>query len=465
MQSVENMTSVFEPSGKPFTLNVPNILLDVTALSNVSLMDFKRTFNKDLAFEVSITSGVFQKLLRHSNVTVTNMVLRKLSRILPNNYGDTIESSDHSIGRHILINTITTRNINVREVAIEMVFTNDEHNTTAGQLGQCVFWNYTLFDGNGGWSSEGCQSFPEASRTVCRCDHLTSFSLLMSDSSTLEDYLKLISYIGVVTSIICLIIFLIIQIVEWKRKVTNTISFFHHTSMLNIALSLLIADVWFLASAFVPKKHTNMVCISATFMKHLFYLAMFFWTLFQGLILLHQMVFVFHPLSRCSVTPVMVVIGYICPLVIALVTLVIYYPSQSYIKEGTCFLNEENGALHAFSVPLLLIVLVNVFIVALVVWKLRRPSLSEGPDGEDKKALISMLKALLILTAVFGLTWMIGIITMITDVPKFFYYVFDVISFQGLFILIIGCLLDQKVRLVVCAASADFNTRTKKLHY
>ena len=44
----------------------------------------------------------------------------------------------------------------------------------------CVFWDPTLDDGFGNWSTEGCQLHIEASsKTFCECNHLTSFALLM----------------------------------------------------------------------------------------------------------------------------------------------------------------------------------------------------------------------------------------------------------------------------------------------
>ncbi|MEE6473545.1 hypothetical protein FKM82_010074, partial [Ascaphus truei] len=449
MQSIENVTRLLEPGGKSFNLTEPNVELDVIVLSNSTVMDYNKTFNTTPRAEVYMQSAMLQKLVELGNVTVTSMVIKKLASILPINLGEDLEGADYTIKSLILINTIMSNNDSVRQAGVDMIFGHtDELNDTNKGTAQCVFWNYSLFEGVGGWSTEGCHSFPEGTSTMCRCEHLTSFSVLMSISSLLEDFsLDLLSQFGVITSIICLIVCIIIYICEWKSVVKNKISFFRHTAMINIALSLLIADLWFLASSFMNKNHTSKMCIAAAFFKHLFYLAMFFWMLFQGLLLFHQLVFVFHQLSKRSVVPIMVTIGYLCPLVIAFLTLAIFYPRRTYIEDGVCFLNGENGVIHAFSVPVLVIVMVNMLILVVVVLKLLRPSLSEGPEEEEKKALMAILKALLILTPVFGLTWMLGIATLIRTVPKFFHYVFNLLnSFQGVFILVFGCLMDKKVR-------------------
>lgn len=41
--------------------------------------------------------------------------------------------------------------------------------------------HYSCVDGTGGWNSEGCQVSPESSsnKTVCLCNHLTHFGVLM----------------------------------------------------------------------------------------------------------------------------------------------------------------------------------------------------------------------------------------------------------------------------------------------
>ena len=45
---------------------------------------------------------------------------------------------------------------------------------------ECVFWNFTLNDGYGDWSTEGCIKVSDNSnRAVCRCNHLASFAVLL----------------------------------------------------------------------------------------------------------------------------------------------------------------------------------------------------------------------------------------------------------------------------------------------
>ncbi|TNN84997.1 Adhesion G protein-coupled receptor F5 [Liparis tanakae] len=79
---------------------------------------------------------------------------------------------------------------------------------------------------------------------------------------------------------------------------------------------------------------------------------------------------------------------------------------------------------------------------------------SSAPDsskGGDKEAIKGMIKVVIFLTPVFGLTWIIGFALLILDSnnPMFAVanYGFTILnSFQGLFLLITGVFADKKVR-------------------
>lgn len=72
----------------------------------------------------------------------------------------------------------------------------------------CVFWDYTT----SGWSEEGCQmEATNETHTICLCDHLTNFAILMDVHAIYlpiehQIALQIVTYIGCVISIICLIL-------------------------------------------------------------------------------------------------------------------------------------------------------------------------------------------------------------------------------------------------------------------
>ncbi|XP_029452761.1 adhesion G-protein coupled receptor F3 [Rhinatrema bivittatum] len=447
LQSMENITRLLVPDENNFYFIQSNVEMQGAVLSLSPFVNYSKFFNLTPAIDVYMSNETLQSILEMSNITVISTVFKKIDKILPLNFGEELSNSVNKIDSLIMTNTIIANNERISQAEIHMTFGHmDITEISEKKTSQCVFWNYNIFEGVGGWSTHGCQAFQVESRTVCKCQHLTSFSILMSISNLFEDHaLELLSRFGVCASIISLILCIVINLVAWKSVVTSNLSFFRYTTLINIALSLLIANAWFLGSSYMIKSHNNKLCVAAAFFNHLFYLVMFFWMLFQALMLFHQLVFVFHQLQKRAVVPIMLTIGYLCPVAIAVFTLSIYYPEKTYLKDGTCWLNGKNGALYAFAVPVLIIVMVNTLIVVVVVLKLLRPSVSESHEGEDKKALIGILKAVLILTPVFGLTWGLGIVTIITEIPSFFHYLFTLLNaFQGVFILIFGCLLDKK---------------------
>ena len=79
----------------------------------------------------------------------------------------------------------------------------------------CVFWNFEL----SGWSDSGCAvKTSNDTLTVCECDHLTNFALLMRKpqefstkaklSPTTVKVLEIVTYVAIVLSIVFIFIIL-----------------------------------------------------------------------------------------------------------------------------------------------------------------------------------------------------------------------------------------------------------------
>ncbi|XP_069092165.1 adhesion G protein-coupled receptor F5-like isoform X2 [Pleurodeles waltl] len=331
----------------------------------------------------------------------------------------------------------------------------------------CVFWMFNA-NGSGEWDTSGCRAAEEEDQVLCTCDHLTAFSILMSSSPsggniTEEEKqkratLEYITYIGVGISIGSLFLCLIIEALVWKSVTKNKTSYMRHVCFVNIAVSLLIADIWFIIGASLTPQvsshtytnatsSTTQACDAATFFIHFFYLALFFWMLTMGLILFYSLVFVFNDMSKTTMLARALSLGYGCPLLITVVTVAATRP-QNYYREGnSCWLNIMNTrAFLAFVIPALTIVAVNFIILAVVIIILLRPSVGDKPKKEERSMLVKIAKSVAILTPLLGLTWGFGIGTLITND-----YALNVIfsllnSLQGFFILVFGSLMDGKTR-------------------
>ncbi|CAH7220030.1 adhesion G-protein coupled receptor F1 [Phodopus roborovskii] len=320
-----------------------------------------------------------------------------------------------------------------------------------GNLSQprCVFWDFNHLQ----WSNAGCQLVNETADTVlCRCTHLTSFSMLMSPSvpSSIVPVVKWITYIGLGISIASLILCLIIESLFWKQTKKSQTSYTRHVCLVNIALSLLIADVGFIIAATVDATVSpSGVCVAAVFFTHFFYLALFFWMLALGTLLAYRIVLVFHHMAAPTMMATGFCLGYGCPLLISIITIAVTQPSNSYKRNNVCWLNwsDESKPLLAFVVPALTIVAVNLAVVLLVLRKLWRPAVGDRLNRDDKVTAIRMGKSLLVLTPLLGLTWGFGIGTMMDSQNLAWHVLFALLNaFQGFFIFCFGILLDNKLR-------------------
>lgn len=314
----------------------------------------------------------------------------------------------------------------------------------------CVFWNTTTNQ----WSTDGCWLRSTKNQTFCECNHLTSFSMLMSKIPLSLPFLDEITYIGLGVSICSLFLFLVIEALVWSAVVKSNLSHFRHTAMVNISLCLLLADCSFLASSF-PQILSPSWCLILTVCKHFFFMAMFFWMLCLSFMLVHQVIFVFSPLRKRVYMFISSIMGYICPTLIVGVTYVYYkYTAGDYYDTKTCWLKYESilkGSIHAFLLPVGTIVLMNMFSMVVVILTLVKTSIPEGSKGEEKEMAKSILKAVIFLTPVFGVTWALGFFVLMgsssNSLTAIVNYSFTIVnSLQGLFILVTGCLAEKRVR-------------------
>uniref|UniRef100_A0A3P9KE55 G-protein coupled receptors family 2 profile 2 domain-containing protein n=1 Tax=Oryzias latipes TaxID=8090 RepID=A0A3P9KE55_ORYLA len=252
-----------------------------------------------------------------------------------------------------------------------------------------------------------------------------------------RDILDIITYIGVGISLASLVICLIIEGYVWKAVTKNSTDLMRHISIVNTALSLLIADIFLIGQ-----------CSAVTFFMHFFYLALFFWMLVSGLLLFYRTVMVLSHMSKSLMIAMGFVIGYGCPLIIAVTTVAATAPSQTYIRKNyICWLNwTESKALLSLVIPALVIVVINIIVVIVVLYKMMRRTSANTIQPDEKNSFVVILRCLAILTPLFGLTWALGIGTMVSPRGKGIHIAFAFFnSLQGFFILVFGTLFDSKV--------------------
>ncbi|XP_045919072.1 adhesion G protein-coupled receptor F5 [Micropterus dolomieu] len=316
----------------------------------------------------------------------------------------------------------------------------------------CVYWNFNTST----WSSDGCDWKGATNEGQCVCRHLSSFAILMSKKPLEITALTEITYAGLSISVLSLTITLVIELIVWSHVVKTNTLYLRHTAHVNISLCLLVADCCFLASS-NPREITAIWCVTFVVVKHFCYLSMFFWMLCLSCTLLHQAVYLFHNVSKKNYLRFSLVVGYVCPLLIVVITFLTNNGDEGkYYTSETCWLVYSGllkGSIYTFVIPVGIIVFVNVFSMLVVIMKLLdHPKNTEKSHEKEKKAALTVMRSVILLTPIFGVTWIFGFAVMLLDltsgpVAYAANYAFTLLNaFQGLFILLTTCLGDKLTR-------------------
>ncbi|XP_059837340.1 adhesion G protein-coupled receptor F5-like [Hypanus sabinus] len=442
LQSVEKFSSRLNLTTNPLDVKKENLQLRATKIDsrktkspfNVTFHNFSTEGYTNLSTNIFIPTDELEKLV---NKVVVTIAYPTLIDILPSNANF---EGNFSINGLVVTITLSDK----KPIKTKMNFST-RNSTLDFNSAQCAFWDFSR---NGIWNNDGCTPDLDGENIICNCEHLTSFSILMSTKPVKDSILSSITQIGVAVSLASLTITIIIEAVVWKHVTKSKKSHIRHVAILNIAINLLIAYVWFIMAASV--KQDTGACVAATFFIHVFYLAVFFWMFTLGILLVYHLVFLFHDLSKSVLMGISFGIGYLCPIIISAITIGVTYPQNSYIRKDACWLSWRGKyPILAFIIPALSIIASNVIVLVVVIFKLLRPKIGDKPRGhnEEKDTIKPIVRSIAVLTPILGLTWAFGIPTFLEDSHITFHYIFTILNaFQGFFILVFGTCMDKKVR-------------------
>lgn len=375
---------------------VKNIDINMSTGFNSTNLELKFCSQADCnvtAFDIGVN-------LNHTGGILKVTAVKNLMDKLNNNFRKTDRTN--------LLLSATLVNNSDSNITIKLAFPNEQQSPNQRY---CVFWNTTLLD----WSDMGCTvNTTDDNQTICECNHLTSFAILMAKGEINDgsaEVLDMITTVGLAVSICSLLIFLIIEYLVWSAVIKTNLSHFRHTAIVNIAFFRLLGDCSFLASS-NPKILPDSWCLVLAVCKHLFYLAMFTWMLCLSCMLVHQLIFVFSPLRKRVFMFLSSILGYVLPMLLVGASYVYYkYTQKDYYNKKTCWLNYERllvGSIHAFILPVGTIVLVNLFSMVVVIVTLMKTAVPDSSKSDEKETAKGILKVVVILTPVFGVTWAIG---------------------------------------------------------
>ncbi|KAM9551862.1 adhesion G-protein coupled receptor G6-like isoform 35-T35 [Salvelinus alpinus] len=322
----------------------------------------------------------------------------------------------------------------------------------------CMFWDFTMKNGSGGWNSKGCRVSPmsNGNKTICLCDHLTHFGILMDISGSAEHIdekntkiLTFITYIGCGISAIFSAVTLLTYIAfeKLRRDYPSKI-------LMNLSTSLLFLNMLFLLDGWLASFEMEGLCVAVAVFLHFFLLTSFTWMGLESIHMYIALVKVFNTYIRRYILKFCIV-GWGLPA--AIVATVVAIDKNSYGKmeygkgetgQGSsefCWIRSQVvfyvTCVGYFSVIFLLNV--AMFIVVMIQICGRNGKRSNRTLREE---VLRNLRSVISLTFLLGMTWGFAFFAW-GPVNLAFMYLFSIFnSLQGLFIFIFHCALKENVQ-------------------
>uniref|UniRef100_F7INW5 EGF-like module receptor 1 n=1 Tax=Callithrix jacchus TaxID=9483 RepID=F7INW5_CALJA len=303
----------------------------------------------------------------------------------------------------------------------------------------CVSWRTDVEGGR--WTPSGCVVL-EASEvhTICSCNHLANLAIIMASGElTMEFSLYVISHVGIIISLVCLI--LAITTFLLCRSIRNHNTYLH----LHLCVCLLLAKTLFLAD--IDKTDNQMGCAIIAGFLHYLFLACFFWMLVEAVLLflmVRNLKVVNYFSSRNIKMPYLCVFGYGLPGLVVVISASVQ--PQGYGMYNRCWLNTEAGFIWSFLGPVCTVIMINSILLTWTLWILRQRLSSVNAEVSTlKETRLLTFKAFAQLF-ILGCSWVLGIFQF-GPVAGVMAYLFTIInSLQGAFIFLIHCLLNHQVR-------------------
>ncbi|XP_059408997.1 adhesion G protein-coupled receptor E3-like [Carassius carassius] len=302
----------------------------------------------------------------------------------------------------------------------------------------CVYWNISE------WIVDGCSVLKSnSSYTVCSCDHLSTFALIMQTSSRQSESNSLLELLNLVCVIVGLVFFtlalLTFVLCQWSPGVNNV-------ARINICISLLLAHLLFLLTEqFLSLiRPLQVLCAVISGLLHFLFLSGFVWMFIEAVLLFICV----KNLSQISSKKREVLSsGFLC-VIGYLVALVVVCVSVSLVPEAygskDCWIKKEKGFIWSFLGPVCVILAINTILFIRVIFSLSSTLRSLNSEVSQMKQTKIMVFKTLAQCVVLGCSWILGFFTNGSNVLEILFLILN--SQQGTFIFLIHCVFNNEVR-------------------
>uniref|UniRef100_A0A8C2B5S8 Adhesion G-protein coupled receptor G6 n=1 Tax=Cyprinus carpio TaxID=7962 RepID=A0A8C2B5S8_CYPCA len=465
LKAVDKMVQKIEFDGPLLTITSKNLAVGVSALnisnfngttfsafiatnSTEPQIDFESEAQNALAV-VTLPPTLLQNLSNSHRVSRINFMFFSKTGLFQDR-----QSNGMSLNSYVVASSVGNFTIKNLQDPVKIEIAHLEYQRDPKRL--CVFWDFSL-QNDGGWNSEGCEVSPESNsnRTVCLCNHLTHFGILMDISGASAQIdeknnrvLTFITYIGCGISAIFSAATLLTYIAfeKLRRDYPSKI-------LMNLSTSLLFLNMVFLLDGWLASYEIEGLCVTVAVFLHFFLLTSFTWMGLESIHMYIALVKVFNTYIRRYILKFCLV-GWGVPA--SIVGIVLAVGKNSYGKNY--YGKGENGQGTEFCwirSPVVfyvtcvgyfsMIFLMNVamFIVVMIQICGRNGKRSNRTLREE---ILRNLRSVVSLTFLLGMTWGFAFFAW-GPLSLAFMYLFSIFnSLQGLFIFVFHCALKENVQ-------------------
>ncbi|KAG9263726.1 adhesion G-protein coupled receptor G2-like [Astyanax mexicanus] len=370
-------------------------------------------------------------------------------------FQDTSLNSTKKVISGVLGSSVSNLTIsNLRENITITLRTNER--VSLNNTVSCSFWDFHSNNGSGGWSVEGCTVLNwTENETVCSCNHLTNFGVLLdisNNSITSQMQVAILNsftYIGCSMSSIFLTItlFMYLRIKKLRKDIPNKI-------LIQLCLALLFLNLVFLLDSFLAKELSNVgLCISTAFFLCYFLLASFTWMSLESFHMYLSIVKVFNnyiPHFMIKIT----VVGWGIPLVVVALPTAVFENSFGFSRtvlddgsvENFCWWTDQ-GSIRTVVVVYFCVTYALNFTMFIVVMVLLCRIKRSNPHCERGRTSLQDVWSVTALAVLLGLTWAFGLFFVWKSVHLVSMYLFTICnSLQGFFIFVFRCATKEEFK-------------------
>ena len=115
------------------------------------------------------------KMNSPTQTRITFVVYRKTSL-----FESALQNRDDNVIKNSFVVSAGIKGYDVKNLTSPIITTFEPFNKSTDYYTACAYWDFSLQNGYGDWSSEGCSYIGRRNgKIICHCNHLTNFAVLL----------------------------------------------------------------------------------------------------------------------------------------------------------------------------------------------------------------------------------------------------------------------------------------------